>query len=122
MVFRTQCGKMYKSYSADDGLTWDQATPTPLDNPNAKIAMFRRNDGPGVVLAYNPSTSHRTPLALAATEDGVIWNEFATLEKYDETNAYDYPTPTQVGNKVYTTYSANEHSAIKLAITDLPNL
>jgi len=70
MVFRTRCGKMYNAYSSDDGLTWDTPSATPLDNPNAKIAMFRRNDGPGVVLAYNPSHKSRTPLALAITEDG----------------------------------------------------
>jgi len=120
MVFRTKCGKMYKSFSADDGLTWETATPTTLDNPNSKIALFRRSDGPGVILAYNPSTHSRTPLALATTVDGLTWDTFVTLEKYDKHNAFDYPTPCQVGDKIYTTFSADSHSAIKLAITNLP--
>jgi len=119
MVFRTKCGKMFRSYSSDEGLTWSTATATKLDNPNAKICLFRRTDGPGVVLAYNPTKKGRTPLALATTTDGLTWTPFATLET-DKHNSFDYPTPIQVGSNVYTTYSADDHTAIKMAVVPLP--
>lgn len=119
MVFRTRCGKMYKAFSSDDGVTWTDPTATPLDNPNAKIALFRRSDGPGIILAYNPSTKHRSPLALATTDDGEKWEPFVTIED-NKDDDFDYPTPSQVGDKIYTTYSALHHRAIKLAITALP--
>lgn len=121
MVFRTKCGKMYKSYSSDDGVSWSDPSSTPLENPNAKICMFRRSDTAGVILAYNPSRSKRTPLALSTTEDGVNWSRFATLEG-ELHDSFDYPTPIQVGHSVFTVYSADNHSAIKLAVTALPGV
>ena len=68
------------------------AQPTSVPNPNSKVCMVNIDTG-AVVLAYNPSAHsvrqhareiivtamQRSPLALASSEDGLVWSEFAVL-------------------------------------------
>ncbi|EDQ90976.1 uncharacterized protein MONBRDRAFT_23804 [Monosiga brevicollis MX1] len=116
-LFRTQIGYLYASVSNDNGETWSNAQPTPLQNPDAKVCMTNLRDG-RLMLAYNPSKTQRLPLDLAYTRDGVSWTHYATLESNMSTT-YQYPTPVQLGNEVLTSYSADTRTGIKLAITPL---
>eukprot|EP00054_Salpingoeca_dolichothecata_P016691 m.98440 g.98440 ORF g.98440 m.98440 type:complete len:226 (+) comp22103_c0_seq2:439-1116(+) len=119
-LFRTEAGLIYYSTSVDDGKTWASAEATSTLNPNSKTCMCSRSDRDGLILAYNPSSSYRNPISLASSWDGKDWKEFVTLDSGPPEN-FAYPTPIQVSNSIYTTYSASTSNGIKLAIASLPD-
>ncbi len=66
-------GRICEATSDDYGRTWSHAAPTGLPNPNSGIDAARLEDG-RIALAYNPSASQRTPLAVALSADnGATW-------------------------------------------------
>lgn len=78
--------------SFDDGLTWGDARPLDLPNPNSGIDVVKLQDG-RVVLVFNNSTDARTPLNLAVSFDGEHFRIFSTLE--DEPGEFSYPSLVQ---------------------------
>ncbi len=52
MLVRTQTGRLYESYSADDGATWSPAKPSRFYGSNSP-AMLRRLDDGRLLLAWN---------------------------------------------------------------------
>lgn len=91
--------------SFDSGLTWTQAHPLDLPNPNSGIDAVRLRDG-RIVLVYNHTSTGRTPLNLAVSPDGEHFKMFLTLER--EPGEYSYPAIIQ-GKDValYITYTWN---------------
>lgn len=81
--------------SFDNGLSWTQARPLDVLNPNSGIDAVALRDG-RVVLIYNDTTSGRTPLNLAVSGDGEHFQMFYTLE--DKPGEYSYPAIIQVAN------------------------
>jgi len=116
----THIGKIAMSDSRDGGRTWSPLTLTELPNPNSGIDAVGLKDG-RVVLAYNHSTSGRTPLNLAVSADGVHWKMFKTLET--EPGSFAYPAIIQAQDAaVHVTYTWNrkriKHVTVPLA--DIP--
>lgn len=85
-------GRICVADSFDNGLTWTQAHPIDIPNPNSGIDAVGLHDG-RVVLIYNNSTTERTPLNLAVSSDGEHFKIFATLE--DQAGEYSYPAIIQ---------------------------
>jgi predicted neuraminidase len=81
--------------SYDDGVTWTQARPLELPNPNSGIDAVALRDG-RVVLIYNNTTSGRTPLNLAVSSDGEHFKMFYTLE--ESPGEYSYPAIIQTAS------------------------
>lgn len=68
--FRDRRAKnIYRSTSENEGSNWTTPKPTVLPNNNAGIEAYGLGGG-GIVLAYNPQTSGRDPLAVAISIDG----------------------------------------------------
>lgn len=88
-------GKICIADSLDRGLTWTQARPIDLPNPNSGIDAVALKDG-RVVVIYNNSDRHRTPLNLAVSRDGEHFQMFQTLE--DQPGEYSYPAIIQGRN------------------------
>ena len=88
-------GKICVADSYDDGLTWTQAHPINVPNPNSGLDAVSLRDG-RVVLVYNNTTSGRTPLNLAVSADGERFNMFYTLES--QPGEYSYPAVIQARN------------------------
>lgn len=89
-------GRICISDSFDDGKTW--STPRALDvpNPNSGIDIVRLHDG-RIVLAYNPTTEGRSPLALAVSRDGEHFRLFSTLED-EPGQEFSYPAIIQLAD------------------------
>jgi len=100
---------VYRATSSDEGITWSSPVATTLPNPNAGIEAYNLSDGQ-VVLAYNPQTDGRDPLAVALSADGgVTWPHTrnvqhglsgtgsATLAR-PLGNEFSYPSIIQDGN------------------------
>ncbi len=83
-----QIGKICVADSTDNGVTWTQARPIDVPNPNSGIDVVRLGDG-RIVLAYNNTAGGRTPLNLAVSGDGEHFRMFKTLE--DKPGEYSYP-------------------------------
>ena len=92
-----------ESWSEDAGRTWSPMAATALPNPSAGIDAVRLADG-RFLLAYNPTASGRSPLALAVSRDGRRWRSAVTLE--DQDGEYSYPALIQARDgRVHVTYT-----------------
>jgi predicted neuraminidase len=112
-------GRICVADSYDDGLTWTQAHPTNLPNPNSGIDAVALRDG-RIVLIYNNSTNGRTPLNLAVSPDGEHFKIFATLE--DQPGEYSYPAIIQgKAGELDMTYTWNR-KRIRFATVPLANV
>ncbi len=79
-------------WSGDGGNTWGPMQATSLPNPNSGIDAVTLKDG-RQLLVYNPTTSGRSPLAVALSPDGKQWTTAAILE--NEPGEYSYPAVIQ---------------------------
>ena len=92
-----------EAWSEDGGRSWRPMTATSLPNPSAGIDAVRLADG-RFLLAYNPTASGRSPLALAVSRDGRRWRSAVTLEDGD--GEYSYPALIQARDgRVHVTYT-----------------
>jgi predicted neuraminidase len=98
-------GRICVSDSQDRGVTWSEARPTELPNPNSGIDAARLRDG-RLVLVYNHTTSGRSPLNLAVSRSGDEWNTFHALETLP--GEYSYPAIVQgTDGDLHITYTWN---------------
>jgi predicted neuraminidase len=110
-------GKICSADSADGGITWSDARPTSLPNPNSGIDAVTLEDG-RILLVYNHTEKGRSPLNAAISADGETWNSFLALET--EPGEFSYPAVIQAANgSVHVTYTWNrkkiKHAEIPLA-------
>jgi len=88
MLLRNSSGVFYKSYSADDGVTWSEAAPTELRTPVSPGSFKTLPGSDTILLAWNDHSGieealkgKRTPLTLALSDDdGNTWRVRHTLE------------------------------------------
>ena len=85
-------GRVCVSDSRDGGITWSDAHPIDVPNPNSGIDVVRLKDG-RLVMVYNHTTTGRTPLNLAVSRDGDQRTKFADLET--DPGEYSYPAMIQ---------------------------
>ncbi len=91
----SKTGRICIADSSDAGVTWTQARPIDVPNPNSGIDAVALRDG-RVALVYNNTPRGRTPLNLAVSRDGERFQMFKTLE--DEPGEYSYPAMVQAKN------------------------
>ena len=109
---RTKAGKIFETWSADNGRTWSGITLTTLPNPDSGIDAVTLKDG-RQLLVYNHNTrtgsknKGRSPLNVAISRDGQTW--FAALVLEDDPNApngFPYPAVIQTRDGlVHITYT-----------------
>ena len=113
-------GRICIADSFDRGVTWTQARPIDLPNPNSGIDAVALRDG-RVVLVYNNSDRHRTPLNLAVSTDGEHFRMFQTLE--DEPGEYSYPAMIQGRNgdlHITYTWKRKRIRYVHVPLADIP--
>jgi predicted neuraminidase len=106
--------------SSDDGVTWTQAHPIDLPNPNSGIDAVNLRDR-RIVLVYNHSDKDRTPLNLAVSRDGDHFRMFRVLER--EPGEYSYPALIQGSNgDLHITYTWNRKKIryVHVPLSDVP--
>ena len=91
----SKTGKICIADSLDAGVTWTQARPIDVPNPNSGIDAIALKDG-RVVLVYNNTPRGRTPLNLAVSRDGEHFQMVKTLE--DQPGEYSYPAMVEARN------------------------
>lgn len=104
MYLRTANKFIYQSISSDNGKNWSIPTPTIFPNPNSGIDLLKTKNG-NLILVYNHSTTKRTPLNIALSEDeGETWKYNKILE--DGPGEYSYPQIIQTqDNLIHIVYT-----------------
>lgn len=113
-------GKICVADSFDAGVTWTQARPIDLPNPNSGIDAVTLRDG-RVVLVYNHTERGRTPLNLAVSADGERFRMFKTLE--NQPGEYSYPSMIQGRDgDLHITYTWNRKKIryVRIPQADIP--
>lgn len=88
MLLRNNSGVLYRSFSADDGVTWSEATPTELQTPTSPASFEMLPGTDTMLLVWNDHKDipdglkgKRTPLTLAlSTDNGETWPVRHTFE------------------------------------------
>ena len=102
-VCRTRQGKIFETWSSDNGATWSKLSPTSLPNPNSGIDAVTLRDG-RQLLVYNHTTKGRSPLNVAISVDGQPWQAGLVLE--NQPGEYSYPAAIQTKDGlVHITYT-----------------
>src|SRR6267142_1345285 len=113
---RTRQGKIFEIWSSDGGKTWGEMKLTALPNPNSGIDAVTLRDG-RQLLVYNHSTKGRSPLNVAISVDGKMWQSAVTLED-EPGKQFSYPAVIQTKDGlVHITYTW-KRERIKHAVLD----
>ena len=113
MLMRSSEGCIFRSDSADGGITWSKAQRTALPNNNCGIDLTQLSDGT-LVLFYNPVSGNwaaRSPMAFSISEDGgETFGEPQILDHVPcdrnlESAEFSYPAAVADGMDIYLTYT-----------------
>ena len=116
-VGRTRQGKVFATWSSDQGKTWGPLELLDLPNPNAGIDAVTLKDG-RFVMVYNHTASGRSPLNVAVSADGKNWTPVLVLED-EPGREFSYPAVIQTSDgKVHVTYTWRRQR-IKHAVIDI---
>jgi len=136
MLMRTQTGRMYESYSSDDGTTWSDAVPSKFVSSDSPAEMMRLPDG-RLLVFWNHH--HAPPLhegkfvaggrdalhAAISDDDGKMWRGFREIyrdpkrnesppRRGDRGTAYSSGVLNDDGKLVVTTGQGEHRRAILL--------
>jgi len=92
-IGRTEQGRIYEVWSDDGGRSWGKLTLTELPNPNAGTDAVTLQDG-RQLLVYNHSKTERSPLNVAVSSDGRVWEAALVLES-EADKEFSYPAVIQ---------------------------
>jgi len=103
-IGRTKNAKVFSTVSNDQGSTWSKVDLTDLPNPNSGTDAVTLKDGRHLLI-YNHTAKGRSPLNLAISKDGIVWEAALVLE--DEPKAeFSYPAIIQSADGlVHVTYT-----------------
>ena len=102
IVCRSKQGRVTSCWSPD-GRHWNRMRPLDLPNPDSGIDAVMLADG-RALLVYNHTRHGRTPLNLALSRDGVLWQRSHALEHAP--GEYSYPAVIQAADgHIHITYS-----------------
>jgi predicted neuraminidase len=102
-VGRTRAGRVFETWSNDNGKTWSALALTVLPNPSAGTDAVTLKDGRHLIV-YNHTPKGRTPLSVAVSRDGKAWEAALVLES--EPGEYSYPAVIQTSDGlVHATYT-----------------
>jgi predicted neuraminidase len=94
-VGRTRQGRVFETWSDDDGQSWSPVTLTALPNPGSGIDAVTLSSGRHLIV-YNHTARGRSPLNVAVSQDGVTWEATLVLER--EAGEYSYPAVIQTSD------------------------
>ena len=89
--------------TSDAAKHWSAVRHLNLPNPDSSVALARLPDQ-RLLLAYNPSNSDWSELALAVSSDGVHWQKIKTIVQRAD-REYSYPTLLVEGDNIHLVYT-----------------
>jgi predicted neuraminidase len=117
--FRSTLGVLFRSDSSDGGLTWSDALPTGLPNPNSAVDVAVC--GKILALVYNPvpiNWGHRSPLSLSFSDlSGGRFTAPMDIEGGLGHFAYPSMIPTDFGLAITYTHNRRNIAFVEVKIT-----
>jgi predicted neuraminidase len=113
---RTEQGKIFETWSEDNGKTWGKMTLTALPNPDSGIDAVTLKDG-RQLLIYNHTAKSRSPLNVAVSVDGKVWQAALTLED-EPRKEFSYPAVIQTRDGLVHIVYTWHRQRIKHAVVD----
>jgi predicted neuraminidase len=111
---RTQQGRIFESWSEDNGHNWSPITLTQLPNPNSGIDAVTLCDG-RQLLVYNHTPKGRSPLNVAVSNDGKSWQAGLILEN-EPGKEFSYPAVIQTADGLVHVVYTWQRKRIKHAV------
>lgn len=103
-------GRLYRSFSSDDGASWSAPEPTEIPNPSNKVCLTSSGDG-RIALFHTPDPvhgmAHRHPLEVWLSGDGMKSWEKKTL--WDLDGWISYPDGFIENGVAYCSVELNRH-------------
>jgi predicted neuraminidase len=110
-------GFIVRSESQDGGKTWSEGRDTQFPNPNAAIDFLKLQSG-HLLLVYNNSGVHRTPLTVAISTDAdKSYAHRRDVAVGDHDYAYPYAIQARDGI-IHLVYTSDARSVINHAVFD----
>lgn len=111
-------GRLFRSFSTDQGRTWSTPVRTNFPDATSKFHGIRLEDG-RYVLASNPNPAKRDPLALSISPDGLVFPEMLWLAGGRQV---DYPFLLEHQGRLFIAFSSEKRSVeiLRVQISDLP--
>jgi predicted neuraminidase len=108
-------GYLVWSESRDGGKTWAPGRDSPFPNPNAAIDFLKLQSG-NLMLVYNDSMKHRTPLVAAlSTDGGKTFPYRRALKEGPGDFAYPYAVQARDG-PIHLVFTSHERTVINRAV------
>jgi predicted neuraminidase len=102
-VGRTRSRRVFETWSEDGGKIWTPTSLTMLPNPSAGTDAVTLADGRHLIV-YNHTPKGRSPLNVALSRDGKLWEAALVLES--EPGEYSYPAVIQARDgRIHITYT-----------------
>ena len=110
-------GWMVRAESWDEGFTWTRGVNCQFPNPNAAVDVKRLRNG-HLLLVFNDSMSHRTPLTVAiSTDNGRTFPHRRNLA--EGPGSFSYPTAIQTRDgKIHVTFTSDARTVVRHAVFD----
>ena len=119
-LMRSSEGRIYRTDSADMGVTWCKPYPISMPNNNSGIDLVSVPDG-RILLACNPNPDNwgkRTPLSLYVSSDnGMNFEFYSHLVTMD--GRYAYPAMIYENGKLHVTFTWNRKTIQYMCFTDI---
>jgi alpha-L-rhamnosidase len=116
ILCRSKQGKIYESWSDDEGKHWSPLAPSSLPNPGSGIDAVTLPDGRALLVYNHRSDGERFPLNVAVSADGKKWQAALTLETMPGEFSYPAVIATADG-KAHISYTWNRKK-IKHVVID----
>jgi predicted neuraminidase len=95
-LLRASGTKLFQSWSSDGGKSWDTPQASRLRAHNSPAALWKLDGSSDVLVAWDNSSTGRTPLAAALSSDGgKSWSEPKVIVDTKNTNQVSYPSVVQ---------------------------
>lgn len=114
-IGRTRQSHLFHISSDDGGKTWSKMTLTNLPNPNSGTDAVTLRDGRHL-LVYNHTAKGRSPLNVAVSSDGQLWQAELVLES--EPGEYSYPAVIQAADGLVHAVYTWKRQRIKHVVID----
>ena len=117
MYVRTDHGRPYRCYSADQGLSWSQPAPMSVASPCSPQTIRRIPSSGDLLMMWNDTRGPaRRPLTSAISRDeGDTWEQRVTLEDEDGL-AWSYPSIAFRAGDVLATYYVHDVAAQRISL------
>jgi predicted neuraminidase len=110
-------GYIVRSESHDGGMSWSEGRDSAFPNPNAAVDFLKLKSG-RLLLIFNDSMNHRTPLTAALSSDhDRTWPVRRNIREGE--GDFGYPTVFQASNgRIHLVFTSEKRTVVNHAIFD----